>query len=227
MDASTLSSQDLLRLCLQSQDESLWLEFVRRFQPLIARVVVKSIRRWTLPTPALADDLVQETYLKLCTNDFRALRQFDCQHENALFAFLKVVASNVVQDHFRGSHSLKRGSGKQEDDLETASATRSTSTDHTASTERKILIAEIRQCLESELSESSFARDSAIFWLYYQQGLTAKAIAELPGIDLTIKGVESTLLRLTRLVREKMNASTGKTAPAGLSGSSRAATSSG
>ena len=33
----------------------------------------------------------------------------------------------------------------------------------------------------------------------------AKAIAELPGIDLSVKGVESTLLRMTRLVRSRVN----------------------
>lgn len=208
MDPSKLSSQDLLRLCLQAKDESLWLEFVRRFQPLIARIVVKSIRRWTMPTPALADDLVQETYLKLCANDFRALRQFDCQHENALFAFLKVIASNVVQDHFRSSYSQKRGSGKQEEDIETVSVGGTANSNFTAAAERKILIAEIGRCLESQADEANFPRDRTIFWLYYQQGLTAKAISQLPGMDLTVKGVESTLLRLTRLLRERMNTGT-------------------
>jgi len=209
MDPSKLSPQDLLRLCLQSQDQSLWLEFVHRFQPLIGGVVVKSIRRWTTPIPNLVDDLIQETYLKLCANDFRALRQFDCQHDNALFGFLKVVASNVVHDHFRGSYSLKRGSGKQEDDMEKAGATTAASADFAATAERKILMAEIGRCLESHAGETNSARDQAIFWLYYRQGLTAKAISELPGIELTVKGVESTLLRLTRLLREKMNASSG------------------
>lgn len=210
MDPSKLEAQELLRLCLRSEDEVMWLEFARRFQPLIARVVVKSVRRWTNPTPSLIDDLVQDTYLKLCANNFRALRDFDCQHENALFGFLKVVASNVVQDHFRSSYSQKRGSGREEEDLDKIQAAAVPSTSAGATAERNILIAEIRQCLESQALEPNFARDSTIFWLYYQQGLTAKAISELPAIGLTVKGVESTLLRLTRLVREKMNARPGR-----------------
>ncbi len=193
----------------------MWLEFVRRFQPLIARVVVKSVRRWTNPAPSLVDDLVQDTYLKLCANNFRALRDFDCQHENALFGFLKVVASNVVQDHFRSSYSQKRGSGREEEDLEKAQATAVSNASFSETAERNILISEIRQCLESQASEPNFTRDCMIFWLYYQQGLTAKAISELPAIGLTVKGVESTLLRLTRLVREKMNAPPGKAVPSG------------
>jgi RNA polymerase sigma-70 factor (ECF subfamily) len=43
-----------------------------------------------------------------------------------------------------------------------------------------------------------------IFWLYYEQGMTAKAIAALPSINLTSKGVESAISRLTRLVREQV-----------------------
>lgn len=209
MKVSKLSTQELLRLCLESNDPEAWQEFVRRFQPLIARIVVKSIRRWTHPAPSLADELVQETYVKLIDNDYRALRKFDLQHENAFFAFLKVVASNVVQDHFRSSYSSKRGSGRAAEDIETVGTSVATNTDSAGAAERRILINEIQRCLETLRNEPNFARDQAIFWLYYEQGLTAKAIAELPGIGLTVKGVESTLLRLTRYVRECMNAGSG------------------
>src|SRR6266849_8996104 len=53
MDLRKLPAQELLQLCLQSGDQATWLEFVRRFQPLIAGVVIKTIRHWTNPTPAL------------------------------------------------------------------------------------------------------------------------------------------------------------------------------
>ena len=214
MDPRELPAQELLQLCLQSGDQATWLEFVRRFQPLLAGVIIKSIRRWTNPTPALVDDLVQDTYLKLCANNFRALREFDCKHENALFGFLKVVASNVVQDHFRSSYSQKRGSGKEDEELDKIQVS-TPSSSFSENAERNILIGEIRQCLESHAAEPNFTRDCTIFWLYYQQGLTAKAISELPAIGLTVKGVESTLLRLTRLLKEKMNARPGRTTASG------------
>jgi RNA polymerase sigma-70 factor, ECF subfamily len=60
---------------------------------------------------------------------------------------------------------------------------------------------QIERCLAKLASEPNFARDYAIFWLYYRQGLTAKAISQLPDITLGTKGVESTLLRLTRYVK--------------------------
>jgi hypothetical protein len=47
-------------------------------------------------------------------------------------------------------------------------------------------------------------RDKLIFLLYYQQGMTAQDIASLPTVSLSVKGVESTLLRMTRFVRQQL-----------------------
>ena len=49
-------------------------------------------------------------------------------------------------------------------------------------------------------------RNRTIFWLHYRAGLSARAIAELPGMGLTTKGVESILMRITRELRERMSA---------------------
>jgi len=204
MDPRKLSAKELVQLCLDSQDEALWTEFVRRFQSLIAGVVNKCVLRRGRSNPTLVDDLVQDTYLKLCANNFKALRDFEFHHENALFGFLKKVASNVVEDYYRGSHSQKRGSGRQEEDIEEVRNVVPANPRMDQPVEREILLGEIKQYLAEQAAEPNFVRDYTIFWLYYQQGLTAKAISQLPGIGLGIKGVESTLLRLTRQVRAKL-----------------------
>jgi RNA polymerase sigma-70 factor (ECF subfamily) len=204
MDPRKLSAQELVSFCLDSQDEAGWTEFVRRFQPLIAGVVNRCVFRRLGSNPALVDDLVQETYLKLCANDYKPLRDFDFQHDNAFFGFLKVVASHVVEDHFRGSRSQKRGSGREEEDIEEVKAAAPFRSSASQPAELAILIVEIERCLSKLTSEPNFARDHAIFWLYYRQGLTAKAIAQMPAISLSVKGVESTLLRLTRWVRSRL-----------------------
>lgn len=203
-DAEQPSLEELLQECLQSADNTLWTEFVRRSQPVITAVVIKTVRRWLKPRPDLVDDLVQETYLKLCGNDFRALRQFVPQHANALLGFLKVVASNTVQDYFRGTYAQKRGDGVEEvplDQIESAASYDDTARDF----ERSILLHDIDRCLRLVMSSSAYARDHAIFWLYYKQGLSAKAIAGIRTIGLSVKGVESTIGRMVRLVRQKMN----------------------
>jgi RNA polymerase sigma-70 factor, ECF subfamily len=207
MDPQELSAQELVQLCLDHNQKAAWEEFVRRYQPTIARVVTRTARRWTIPSPALVDDLVHDTYLKLFTNDSRALRELAFQHENAIFGFFKTVASNVVTDHFRAFRNQKRWTGKDDISLDDAAFFIPESRNSAQRADYEILCDEINKILKEELG-NEFTRDHAIFWLYYHHGLTANAISKLPAIGLTVKGVESTLLRVTKLVREKMNRTT-------------------
>jgi RNA polymerase sigma-70 factor (ECF subfamily) len=50
----------------------------------------------------------------------------------------------------------------------------------------------------------TFVRDHTVFWLYYRDGLTASEISRLPGLDLSLKGVESLLLRMARMVKQRL-----------------------
>ena len=202
MDPQKLSAQELVQLCLASQDPALWYEFERRFQRLISGVIRRRLRRSSIDDPALVDDLTQDTFLKLCDHEYRVLRQFHFEHENSLFGFLKTVAANLVQDYLRKQYSSIHGGGLQEEDLDKVGAMIPARTSFAEDTHVQIVISEIQRCLEKELAdEPNFYRDIAIFWLYYRYGLTAKAISKVASFGLGTKGVESTLLRLTRLVR--------------------------
>ena len=101
------SIRDLLHLCLSSDGEEQWREFVRRTQPLMASVIINTVRRWKTPAPSLVDDLIQDTYIKLFANDKKALRSIKNEHENTIFGYLKVIASNVVRDT-SGNLQIKR-----------------------------------------------------------------------------------------------------------------------
>ena len=205
MDPQKLSAQELVQLCLASQDPALWYEFERRFQQMISIVVRRRLHRCSINDPALVDDLTQDTFLKLCDHDFRALREFHFEHENSLFGFVKTVASNVAQDYLRREYSAKHGGGLEEEDLEKASVIIPARTSLADDAHIQILLAEIQRILEEELGhEPNFRRDIAIFWLYFRWGLTAKEISEIPSIGLTVKGAESVLLRLTRLLRGRL-----------------------
>jgi RNA polymerase sigma-70 factor (ECF subfamily) len=201
MDPRKLSVKELVSYCLDSQDEAAWTEFVRRFQPLIAGVVVKCVLRRASRKPAPIDDLVQDTFVKLCDNNYKALRNFSFKDDHGFFGFLKVVASHVVEDYFRAQNSQKHGSGQEEEDIDDSRMPPPSSPHATQLAENAILMGQIERCLANLASQPNFARDRAIFWLYYRQGLTAKAISELPDIRLGTKGVESTLLRLTHYVK--------------------------
>ena len=117
MDCRGTPDRELVKLCLQKNEEA-WTELVRRFQPLIAGVISKTLRRWSAPDRSVIDELVQDSFLKLCAENFKALRKFDWPHENALPGFLIGVASNVAQDYGRREHAIKRGSGKEEESIE-------------------------------------------------------------------------------------------------------------
>jgi len=192
--------------CLKEKGEAEWSEFVRRFHPLISTVVFRTARSWGEVSASQIDDLVQETFLKLCLNDCGLLRNFQPEHPGAIFGFLKVVTANVVHDHFKSSRAAKRGGAfttasppppycEQKKDSGNVPSSQIPSVD------RNILFKEIDRCLIQGVAPSELSRSRRIFWLYYQWGFSASAIASLPNMNLSTKGVESTLVRLNRLVR--------------------------
>lgn len=197
MNSQELSDRDLVEACLRSNREETWEEFLRRFQPLLAAVAAKTLRRWMRPNPALVDDLVQSALRKLFDNNCRAIRGFRWLHDNSFRGFLKVVASNIVQDHFR-----KYPPTRVEEDLEQVGPEVLKTEAFSQSVETEALVQKLIACLEKLLSaEADLKRDLAMFLLYYRYGLTAKEISGL--YHLTVKAVENTLLRLVRIARAR------------------------
>jgi RNA polymerase sigma-70 factor, ECF subfamily len=215
LDHTTLSSQELVRACLESSNEAAWAEFVSRFQPLIASVVLRVARKWGENSSQVVDDLIQETYLKLCEEGARPLQTFKPTHADAIYGYLKVFATNLAQDHFKAARSAKRGGHTLA--VPIGNEVRSSPSQHNMGPqfplERDVLIRQIDSCLQAVSTGPSSERDRKIFWLYYRVGLTASAVAALPSIGLTTKGVESTILRLTRLVRERLCARAAESKP--------------
>jgi RNA polymerase sigma-70 factor, ECF subfamily len=198
IDYSQLSSPELIAECATTTHAAAWQEFVRRFQPLIAGVVARTASRWVAVTSPLVDDLVQETYLKLCTEEFRRLRDFVSWHEDAIFGYLKAIAYTVTLDHFKVHYAVKRGARLQ-DTSDFDSSLRQEG--RKSSVESEILLRELEE-MAGQMAEEE--RDRLIFQLYYRQGLTTRKIAGIPAIGLSQKGVESCLHRLTERLRRRV-----------------------
>jgi RNA polymerase sigma factor (sigma-70 family) len=201
-----LSDQELVLLCARTRDALAWKEFVVRFHRLVATVTMRTCRRYGSTSLDVIDDLVQDTYAKLWDEDRRILRSFEALPGGSFHSFLKVVAANVAHDHFKRELSAKRGGAKREavllDDATTAVS--SASPGSTEASERGILSRELDALLSELVDGASCERDRRIFWLYYRVGLTAEAISRLASIGLGVKGVESTILRLSRLLRDRV-----------------------
>lgn len=206
MNYAALSSNDLLAECAGSGTAGAWEEFIRRFNPVISRSVLRVAMRYGTPDKAQIDDLVQESYLKICANDCKLLKTFSLREPESIFAYLKVVASNVALDHFKSRNAEKRKTETEsvmlEETVVPAGADNSQSSLSPA--ERAVLINQIDRRLIAVLPASELKRARTVFWLYYRVGFTASAIASLPGLGLTTKGVESLLFRVTGLVREAL-----------------------
>jgi len=193
MNTQPVSPGEIIRACCEDGSEAAWVLFVRTFQPLIASTISRIVGRYTTQNHALIDDLVQDTFLRLCADNARILRQFEARHQMAVFGFIKVIATSVALDHFRARTAQKRSGeiqGLEELNCEPRS--------HGAKIEEMTLIKEINDNLVSTESW----RDRTIFWLYYRHGFSAKEIAAVREFNLTQKGVESCIFRITRSVRE-------------------------
>lgn len=202
VDYTTVAVGRLIEACAGGEAAA-WQEFMRRFNRIIAITASRVARRWGDASPQTIDDLIQDTYLKLCSGRGRVLREFQFGHEDAIFGFLKVVTANVVNDHFKGLHTNKRGGNRANGPLDGPKSSRDGPAGLTVP-DRALLADQIDACLRAVAPEETNDRDRTIFWLYYREGMTAKEITALPFVGLSLKGVESTLHRLIQLVRNHL-----------------------
>jgi RNA polymerase sigma-70 factor, ECF subfamily len=204
------SSTELVRACAVSKDEGAWIEFIRRFRVVIAAAILRTARRWCEPSRSLLDDLIQDTYLKLCEDNRRLLRSFQPRGEDSIYGFLKVVAANVVHDHFKSAMATKRGASQTDAIKEPAAHAdpKTPDPDSFDVVSRRLRLEQVDKILIEVTAGKDHERKRAIFWLRHQQGLTASEIASIPSIGLTTEGVESVLMRLGIMIRNHIISST-------------------
>lgn len=202
MDFESLSIEELLRECAENPDGPAWTEFTRRFHRLIAKTVLRVCRDRFEKNLDVAQDIIQDVYRKLLSNDRALLKNFRSQHPNSFLGYLTTLTVNIACDHFRAIHAKKRD---VENTVGFNEATLQEPRDGAKDVENQVLFRQMDEFLIQRGTGPSERRERAIFWLYYRQRLTAREIAELPGINLTVKGVESVIHRLTEYLRGKMN----------------------
>ena len=192
----------LARICAFSAQAPEWEQFVHAVSPVVALSARRISAIWGDSSESNVSEIMQEVFLKLCEDNRRILRDFDDRGNDSFLKLLRLITASVATDHFRRIRAEKRGGRAysvplephlQTDDVPDARAA--------AAVEWQSLIAQLDALLKL-FPKTVSARDRNVFWLYYKQGWTAEAISRIPAIGLTPKGVESALLRLTRLLRE-------------------------
>jgi RNA polymerase sigma-70 factor, ECF subfamily len=188
---------EVAEYCQNRDNAEAWEELIARTHRMVAGVIRSTLTRWGAKDSGSIDDLVQEVYARFSARQIKRPKPFVPHHPGAVLGYLKAVAASVAHDHCKSGMALKRGAGAVEatvNDLDIAAST------GPEMIERKVLLREVGDII-SEYAQ----RDQLVFWLYYRQGLTAAAIAAIPRLGLTSKGVESAINRLTRAVRERLS----------------------
>lgn len=216
MDKLKTPVNELAKACAHSTQAAEWDEFLERCAPVATIVAARVTRLWLgTATPSIVDDIVQDIFLKLCEQERRVLRDFSPRGEDSFLGLLRVIAASVANDYFRRQRSEKRGGKVVTMALEDSTPPVSDpSRGEALEMQRIVLFTELDRLLRSG-SGPTADRDRTLFWLYYLQGLTADEIAGLPSSDLTAKGVESALRRITTWLRREMEARKPRVAAAG------------
>jgi RNA polymerase sigma-70 factor, ECF subfamily len=201
-----MSAEELIHACAELGDSAAWEEFVCRFRVPISLSIKRTACQWGKAPAQVVDDLLQETYLKLCADKCRMLLDFARQHsDEAVLGYIKTIAINVAHDHFKSLHSQKRGAGETDQLLEDFDPpAQRASFGGPVAMDRAIFLKQVDDQLQACAAGSNQERDCLIFWFYYLQGMSAKAIATVVTIKLTAKGVEAVIYRLTRCVRQHL-----------------------
>jgi RNA polymerase sigma factor (sigma-70 family) len=214
------SDSELLALCGRG-DAAAWDDFVTRFNRRIVLYVARERR--TKRGPALEDeseavrDLTQEVYVRLLANDRRALREFRGASEYAVLAYLSRIVRAVVTDRTRRDMSQKRsvtleplngGDDEHHDAVplrERLPAGKETLPDRMLA--ERLVPERLRELVEASSPGTNAARDALIFRLYALEGLSAREIAALPVVGMTVIGVEAVIRR----TRDRLRSALGDT----------------
>jgi DNA-directed RNA polymerase specialized sigma24 family protein len=195
----------LFQLCAaHPDDEGYWAEFVRRFNPLLARSVAYAYRRNTggeWPAADVAADLLQDVYALVVRDGFRLLRQFRGGTEAEAEAYLAHAATNRTISHLRA-----RGAQKRQAEVVSLEALRregggelpalDASVNGRAGLSEREFVEALRQAFRGPHDR----RDTLIFLLHFRDGWSAAEIARMGLCDLR----ESSIANLLGLLKKRL-----------------------
>jgi RNA polymerase sigma-70 factor (ECF subfamily) len=199
---SSSEANRLARICAYSADAPEWEKFVRLIMPVVGLAARRVGEVWGDRSTLTVNEIVQEVFLKLCEDERRVLREFASRDEVEFLQLLRVITATAGTDHFRRLTADKRGGNQPAKWVQPRAVADELHDSRMArAMEMSSLFAQLDGLLRLFPNKVS-ARDRRLFWLHYRQGMSAEAISRIPSMGLSAKGVESALIRLTRLLKQ-------------------------
>jgi RNA polymerase sigma factor (sigma-70 family) len=219
-EAAQLSHSELVNGCANSMAEWLWEEFYRRFDPRI-RIYVRRSWRQRLSnsndlriSDEITDDLTQNVYVRLLSDNCQALRDFKGLTNISFLAYLARIATNIVAEYFRSLLAGKRYGANLS--VEYLLDEHHISQNHTQemiyeylseNPERRyigrLLMLEITRLIKQFSHGPNRARDQRILELYFMEGFPIPQIAAIINSPLKLRSIESIIRRAQqRLFRQ-------------------------
>ncbi len=203
---ATLAGPSLFRHCADHPDDAeLWGEFVRRYNPLLVRSVIYAWRKCgqgNFPPPDLAEDLLQDVYVKIVQHNFRLLQNFQGNTEEEANAYLARTAINQTISFLRGNankpwadeFSLEEFLG--EDGEEAGLPLNLTQW------QRGMSETELIEILEKCFDGPNRNRDVLIFLLHFRDGYTSEEISKMGFCALKATSINNLLVEMKKKLRK-------------------------
>jgi RNA polymerase sigma-70 factor, ECF subfamily len=174
-------------------------KFFEIFRPVLRRIAYRVAAQFSAIEEI--EDVTQEISLKLAAKDPSVLAGMPTE-PSASTAYFSVIAANAARDYFRARNAIKRGFGRTIP-IEESLALVTEGMD--SKLESDLLISQLEDFMPLDARMRSVSR------LYFRQGFSAKEIAAIPALELSIKGVESVIHRAVLYIRERIAKREGNT----------------
>lgn len=206
MDFKTFANTKLIELCAEApRNEQAWAEFCARFDDHIRLMILRECREKHLSKDKsqfeeIFDDLVQDVYFKLVQKNCKALGEYKASTENAIYAYLAIIARNVVRGHLTKEGAKKRrarlvsleapaANSLEDGELRVIDTIPAPDPGPDANLDRESEKQELASLLDKILTGKSKARDKLIFKLYWFEKFSPEQITAYCGIQLSPKRV--------------------------------------
>ena len=206
MDFKTLANTKLIELCGEApRNEQAWTEFCARFDGHIRLMILRECRdkhfsKDKSQFEEIFEDLVQDVYLKLVQKNCKALGEYKASTENSIYAYLAIIARNVVRSHLIKESAKKRqarlvsleapaANPSEDGELRVIDTIPSPDPGPDARLEQESQKQELENLLNKILTGKGKVRDKLIFKLYWFEKFSPEQISAHCGIQLSSKRV--------------------------------------